>query len=187
MRAACLKGIEFADSITFDPHKTLVPIGSGSCGIFLTPHRSAVEKAFNIRGQPVRTHDDEYMSLQGSRTTSGLHVLVIFLQPERLRRQVETAAHLGDFLREQLKQAGWEIANDTPLPVVCTLHPKIRQGKMTAAEAGCYLAKKGVLAKAEALRPDEPASIRPGVISRRTNEATIRQVVDHLREFVTTK
>lgn len=187
MRAACLKGIEFADSIRFDPHKTLVPIGSGSCGMFLTPHRSAVEKAFNIRGQPVRTHDYEYMSLQGSRTTSGLRVLVIFLQPERLRRQVEKAAHLGDFLRERLKQAGWEITNDTPLPVVCALHPKMRQGKMTAAEAVHYLAKKGVLAKAEALRPDEPASIRLGMISRRTSEATIQQGVGHPREFVTTK
>lgn len=187
MRKACLAGIGYADSITFDPHKTLVPLGSGGCGMFLTRHRNAVERAFNVTGRKAKDYDYGSMSLQGSRTTNGLRVLTALLRRNRLAGRVEREAALGDLLRRELRAAGWEIANDTPLPVVCTIHPKMRRGAFSAANAVDFLHARGIYAKASELRPGEPASLRLGVISRRTTEQTIREVVGCLKEFAAHK
>jgi len=84
LKEACLGGIECADSITFDPHKTLVPLGAGGTGMFLCRHRVAVERSFNVSGHAVETYDFGYMSLQGSRANNGLRVLAHLLQPRRL-------------------------------------------------------------------------------------------------------
>ena len=51
LREACLDGLDAADSLIFDPHKTLVPLGAGGCGMFLCRHREAVERAFNRLGR----------------------------------------------------------------------------------------------------------------------------------------
>ena len=60
-----------------------VPLGAGGTGMFLTRHRAAVERSFNVSGHPVETYDFGYMSLQGSRANNGLRVLAQLLQPRR--------------------------------------------------------------------------------------------------------
>ncbi len=184
LRAACLAGLDAADSLIFDPHKTLVPLGAGGCGMFLCRHRAAVERAFNVSGGAVEPHEFAYLSLQGSRANSGLRVLTAILQPDALAQRIEREAALGDTLRRLLGDAGWEIVNRTPLPVVCTVHPAMRAGAFTAAEAVRHLRTEGVLAWAEALRPGEPEAVRLGIISRRTTEESVRFVVERLSAFV---
>ena len=184
MKAKCLAGIELADSITFDPHKTLVPLGAGGTGMFLTRHRAAVERSFNISGHPVETYDLGYMSLQGSRPNNGLRVLSQLLQPRQLAERIEREAALGDLLRRRLRKTGWTIASKTPLPVVTAMHPAMTNGKTSAAEVVQRLSEQGVLAKAEALRPGEPPAIRLGIISRRTGEADVEAVVAMLNAAV---
>ena len=183
LRAACLAGLDAADSLIFDPHKTLVPLGAGGCGMFLCRHREAVERAFNVTGRAVARQDFAYLSLQGSRANSGLRVLTSILQPAVLAERIEQEAALGDTLRRLLREAGWEIVNRTPLPVVCAVHPAMRAGSFTAADAVGHLRKEGVLAWAEALRPDEPEAVRLGIISRRTTEESVRFVVERLSAF----
>ena len=183
LREACLAGLDAADSLIFDPHKTLVPLGAGGCGMFLCRHREPVERAFNVSDQPVERHEFSSMSLQGSRANSGLKVLTSVLQPAALAQRIEGEAALGDTLRRLLREAGWEIVNQTPLPVVCTVHPAMRAGAFIAADAVQYLRDEGVLAWAEALRPDEPEAVRLGIISRRTTEDSVRFVVDSLATF----
>ena len=183
MREACLNGLDAADSLIFDPHKTLVPLGAGGCGMFLCRHREAVARAFNVSGGAVGRHEFAYMSLQGSRANSGLRVLTSVLQPEALAQRIEGEAALGDSLRHLLREAGWEIVNRTPLPVVCAVHPAMRAGAFTAAEAVERLRAEGVLAWAEALRPEEPEAVRLGIISRRTTEESVRFVVERLAAF----
>ena len=183
MREACLDGLDAADSLIFDPHKTLVPLGAGGCGMFLCRHREAVERAFNVSGGAVGRHEFAYMSLQGSRANSGLRVLTSVLQPEALAQRIEGEAALGETLRRLLREAGWEIVNRTPLPVVCAVHPAMRAGAFTAADAVQHLRAEGVLAWAEALRPGEPEAVRLGIISRRTTEESVRFVVERLSAF----
>ena len=180
---ACLAGLDSADSLIFDPHKTLVPLGAGGCGMFLCRHLEPVERAFNASGRPVQRQEFSSLSLQGSRANSGLRVLTAVLQPEALAQRIEGEAALGDTLRSLLQDAGWEIVNRTPLPVVCTVHPAMRAGAFTAADAVRHLRAEGVLAWAEALRPGEPEAVRLGIISRRTTEESLRYVVDRLAAF----
>ena len=184
LKQQCLAGLAAVDSLIFDPHKTLVPLGAGGAGMFLSRHREPVELAFNVSGGAVERHDFGYLSLQGSRANTGLRVLTAVLRPDELARRVEQEAALGDRLRALLKDAGWEIVNETPLPVVCAIHPAMRRGAFTARDAVRHLSDKGVLAKPEALRPDEPDALRLGIISRRTNEDTLHFVVERLSEFV---
>ena len=120
------------------------------------------------------------MSLQGSRANSGLRVLTAILRPEALAARIEREAALGDTLRRLLREAGWEIVNRTPLPVVCAVHPAMRAGAFTAADAVRHLRAAGVLAWPEALRPGEPEAVRLGIISRRTTEESVRFVTDQL-------
>jgi glutamate/tyrosine decarboxylase-like PLP-dependent enzyme len=179
-----MEGIESADSITFDPHKTLVPLGSGGCGMFLTPHRSSVARSFNVSGGKPKTHDYAYMSLQGSRALSGLRTMVHFADLEALARRVDREAALGNRLRRKLRQAGWLITNTTPLPVICTIHPKLVKRGIDAGRIVQKLAEKGIYAKPAALRPDEPESVRLGIISRRTKEEDVDYVVSELEALV---
>ncbi len=183
LRAACLAGLEAADSLIFDPHKTMVPLGAGGCGMFLCRSREAVERAFNVSGGEVARQEFAYLSLQGSRANSGLRVLTAVLQPAALARRIEQEAALGETLRRLLREAGWEIVNRTPLPVVCALHPAMRAGAFDAADAVRHLREGGVLAWTEALRQGEPEAVRLGIISRRTSEDSLRFVVDRLRAF----
>ena len=183
LREACLAGLDAADSLIFDPHKTLVPLGAGGCGMFLCRRREAVERAFNVSGRDVGRHEFSSMSLQGSRANSGLRVLTSVLQPTTLARRIEGEAALGDMLRQLLQDEGWEIVNRTPLPVVCTVHPAMRAGAFTADDAVQHLRDEGVLAWAEALRPDEPEAVRLGIISRGTTETSVRYVVERLAAF----
>ena len=183
LREDCLAGLDAADSLIFDPHKTLVPLGAGGCGMFLCRHREAVERAFNIYDRPVERHEFSSMSLQGSRANSGLRVLTSVLQPAALAQRIEGEAALGDTLRGMLREAGWEIVNRTPLPVVCAVHPAMRAGAFSADDAVRHLRNEGVLAWAEALRPDEPEAVRLGIISRRTTEESLRFVVERLAAF----
>ncbi len=183
LRDACLAGLDAADSLIFDPHKTLVPLGAGGCGMFLCRHREAVERAFNVAGRPVARQEFAYLSLQGSRANAGLRVLTAVLRPAALARRIEREAALGDTLRRLLTEAGWEIVNRSPLPVVCAVHPSMRAGAFDAADAVGHLRGEGVLAWPEALRPGEPEAVRLGIISRRTTEESIRFVVDRLSDF----
>ncbi len=183
LKRACLKGLDYADSITFDPHKTLVPLGSGGCGMFLTRDREAVQKAFSVGGARVKDYDYGSMSLQGSRAASGLRVLMALRDPKGLAERVEREAALGGLLGRELERAGWHVVNDTPLPVVCTIHPKMKRGRLSAQHAVDYLHKQGIYAKTAALHPHEPTALRLGIISRRTEPQTIHQVVACLKEF----
>lgn len=184
LKKRCLNGLETADSMIFDPHKTLAPLGAGGAGMFLSRHRTPVEKAFNISGGEVARHDYAYLSLQGSRALTGLRVLSQILRPKELARRIEREAALGDKLRGILRDAGWEIVSDTPLPVVCAIHPGMRNGTFSAADCVRHLHNAGVLAKADSLRDGDPEALRLGIISRCTDEAALDFVAERLAEFV---
>ncbi len=135
--AHVLDGIDRADSITFDMHKWMsVPMGTS---IFLTRDKEILFKTFRITTEYM-PHDaddldivDPYIhSMQWSRRYIGLRTYLSLLifgwdgYAETINHQVE----IGNYLRTQLIKYGWEITNNTELPVVCFTDPE----KKTDAE-----------------------------------------------------
>ncbi|MGH3736032.1 MAG: pyridoxal phosphate-dependent decarboxylase family protein [Micromonosporaceae bacterium] len=118
------RGIELADSLTFDPHKWMsVPIGAG---LLLTRHPGLLARTFQI-GSSFFADDDldsvdpSLRSPRWSRGFSGLKILLSLAVAgwdgyrQVWRRQVA----LGERLRDGLRRSGWRLVNDTALPVVC--------------------------------------------------------------------
>ncbi|MBV8200612.1 MAG: pyridoxal-dependent decarboxylase, partial [Acidobacteria bacterium] len=139
-------GIERAASITFDPHKWLsMPMGAG---LFLTRQPSALERTFRVTagympraaGQPAGPSPaaDPYgHSMQWSRRFIGLKLFLALAvagwrgYEESLRHQVA----MGERLRRGLAVQGWEVVNETPLPIVCFTRAGARAGQLEALAA----------------------------------------------------
>jgi glutamate/tyrosine decarboxylase-like PLP-dependent enzyme len=131
-----LGGIEHADSITFDAHKWLsVPMGAG---IYLTRRLDALEKTFRVAapympreaaGLPVV--DPCLNSIQWSRRFIGLKVFLSLLAAgwEGYAAAIRHMAAMGERLRKELEAAGWEVVNQTPLPLVCFVDLKHPEGR----------------------------------------------------------
>jgi glutamate/tyrosine decarboxylase-like PLP-dependent enzyme len=124
--APLLDGIDRADSITFDAHKWLsVPM---SAGLLLTCHPGSLERTFRVDAgyMPLDaaglTVVDPYAhSMQWSRRFIGLKLFMSLAVAgwggyEAVLRH-QTA--MGERLRAGLRAGGWQVVNDTPLPVVC--------------------------------------------------------------------
>lgn len=134
-----IQGAERADSITVDAHKWLsAPMGAG---IFLTRHPEILARTFHISAAYVPPKaegvaDPLEHSIQWSRRFIGLKVFLSLAvagwegYAAVLRQMVRT----GDTLRSLLSEAGWEVANATPLPIVC-----FRDGSASASNSAEYL------------------------------------------------
>lgn len=121
-----LKGIDEADSITFDAHKWLsAPMGAG---VFLTRHPDILTRTFRVdthymprdaEGLPVI--DPYQHSMQWSRRFIGLKVFLSLAVAgwEGFAGAVRHMTAMGARLKSALEASGWRIENDTPLPVVC--------------------------------------------------------------------
>ena len=129
-----LDGIERADSITFDAHKWLsVPMGAG---IYLTRHPEILTQTFStaagyMPGSQAGAIDPYSHSIQWSRRFTGLKVFLSLAvagwpgYEAVLRRQVQ----MGQLLADKLRSAGWQIVNDTPLPLVCFVDQRSERGQ----------------------------------------------------------
>lgn len=139
-----LAGVERADSITFDAHKALsAPMGSG---MFLTRRLGVLERTFHDRGgyMPRDASLDPYAhSAQWSRRFIGLPLFAALATiglpgfAEVVRRQMA----LADRLRAGVVARGYQVVNETKLPLVCFVHPERRDldaiaRRVTAEGAG---------------------------------------------------
>jgi len=121
-----LQGIARAGSITFDAHKWLsVPMGAG---LYLTRHAGILERTFRVTtgymprdGAGLPVVDPYTHSMQWSRRFIGLKVFLSLMVAgwEGYAAAIRHQTAMGDQLRERLREAGWIVVNDTPLPVVC--------------------------------------------------------------------
>ena len=145
-----LKGIENADSITFDMHKWMsVPMGTS---IFLTRDKEILFKTFRIttdympREADALDVTDPYIhSMQWSRRFIGLRTYLSLLifgwdgYAKTIHHQVE----IGDYLQQQLLKNGWEITNDTDLPVVCFTNPDQKDNENYADKVCTQILESG--------------------------------------------
>ncbi len=131
-----LDGIALADSVTWDAHKWLsVPMGGG---MFFCRHPEAVKQAFAAvhTYMPIPTGDtvDSFQTTpQWSRRATGLKVFMSLaeLGIGGYGKLVDHQAAMGALLRTKLREAGWTLVADTPLPVVCFTHPDIESGRIS--------------------------------------------------------
>ncbi|MGH9360352.1 MAG: pyridoxal phosphate-dependent decarboxylase family protein, partial [Thermoanaerobaculia bacterium] len=131
-----LAGVERADSITFDAHKWLsVPMGAG---VYLHRHPGFLERTFRVAaGYMPRAADgaavaDPYAhSMQWSRRFIGLKLFLSLAVAgwEGYEAAIRQQARMGERLRVLLAADGWEVVNDTPLPVVCFVDGRAPEGR----------------------------------------------------------
>jgi len=176
-----LAGIERADSVTWDAHKWMsVPMGAG---MFFCRHPEAARRAFALSAAYMPPPGDEEVAdpyvttVQWSRRHIGLKVFMAMaeLGLEGYGRMVEGQARMGEHLRRRLVEAGWSLANDTPLPVVC-FH---RDGVDPAALLGRIQREGRVWISSLAL-PDGPTVLRACITSYRTTEADVEALLETL-------
>jgi glutamate/tyrosine decarboxylase-like PLP-dependent enzyme len=181
-----LAGIDRADSVTVDAHKWLsVPMGAG---MLLTRHGGLLHDVFDVAtsympatstGANVAT-DPYTTTMQWSRRAAGLKLFLALAVHGRrgYARQLEHDVALADDLREALRQDGWHVANDTPLPVVCISEPE-HDETFHRAVAESVIAS-GVAWVSFVLLAGRPA-VRACVISHRSTADDVAALAAELR------
>ncbi len=184
--SAALKGIERADSVTWDAHKWLsVPMGAG---MFFCRHPEAVKKAFAIStsympgGAGGDTVDPYAATAQWSRRMMGLKVFMALaeLGVEGYGKLIERQAALCDHLRARLRESGWLIRNETPLPVVCFSHPDVQGGVLTTGEILERIYARGKVWISDVVLGGKERVLRACITSYRSDESDIECLIEEL-------
>ncbi len=186
-----LQGIADADSITVDAHKWLsVPYGAG---MFFTRHRSAVDVAFGVTASymppsPADIVNPFQTTLHWSRRCIGLKVFFTLCEwgEAGLAELVARKMQLGERLRAQLTESGWQFLNRTALPVVCFTHPKLEDGATTRQQVLQDLYALGdVWISEAALDPKgNTRCLRACITNYKTTEAEVDTLVRQLNGLI---
>jgi aromatic-L-amino-acid/L-tryptophan decarboxylase len=177
-----LDGIERADSVTVDAHKWLsAPMGAG---VFVTRHARDLTSTFRVAAgyMPSAESSDPYLTgAQWSRRFIGLKVFMSLAAAGRAgyASRIERDCRLGDLLRERVRERGWRVVNETPLPVVCFVP---EDGATDATELGRIAAAVEGSGDAwiSVARLDGRPALRACIISHRTTEADVDALCDSL-------
>jgi glutamate/tyrosine decarboxylase-like PLP-dependent enzyme len=150
--ASLFAGCDRADSITIDAHKWLsVPLTAGL--FFYTRHAGLLERAFRTEGtqylprasQSGQSDFHPYThSMSWSRRFLGLKLFLSLAVAgwEGYREALRHQMRLGERLRKLLVEAGWQILNQTPFPIVCFTRPGLKT-KLEAAAFAKQIADTG--------------------------------------------
>ncbi|GAA4420216.1 pyridoxal-dependent decarboxylase [Nibrella viscosa] len=185
-----LAGIELADSVTVDAHKWFnLTMGAG---MFFTRHAAGNARAFTVRADYMPPSEDDvtvpYLStMQWSRRFIGLKLFMALaeLGEEQIARMIEYQAGLGEYFRERLAQAGWDIVNETPLPVVNFTHTHIRTGALSVDDVLARLYAEGdAWISSVTLRGEKV--FRMCVTNFKTTRADIDSLLNQLIRLITT-
>ncbi len=178
-----LAGIEQADSITCDAHKWFsVPM---ACGMFFCRHRESVARAFHadvtyVSGKESRpVFDPLTNSMQWSRRFIGLRLFLALanLGESGYAAMIDHQARLGNVLRQALTESGWQIVNETPLPLVCFTREGLDPAAFLAA-----LHRRQIAWMSEAHVGGTPV-LRACVTNFRTTESDIHRIVEEMNQL----
>ena len=182
--APALAGIERADSVTWDAHKGLsVPMGAG---MVFCRHPKALERAFaaTTSYMPSAAAEEPYAStVQWTRRAIGVKVLCALAEGglAAAGELFDGQARVGERLRERLRGAGWEVVNDTPLPVVCFTHPELRAGRRSPAQVVAAVVDRGRAWVSEIVLGGEHLhALRACITSFHSNEEDLDVLLEEL-------
>jgi len=179
---SAIEGVARADSITFDPHKTMAaPMGTGA---LLVRHAGALERVFTDRSgyMPRGAAGDPYArGLPWSRRFLGLRVLLPLAAAgwDGYAAALRMKLTLADRLRAGLLGRGWRVVNDTPLPIVCFVDAARSDGKFLDAVARAVIADRGGWVSVPRFSNGARA-LRACVNGDRTTEADIDELLEAL-------
>jgi len=177
-----LRGIERADSVTWDAHKTLaVPMGAG---MFFCRHPAALGRAFGVSASymPAQAGEPYTTTPQWSRRAIGVKVLLSLAELgfEGWRDLVEWQVRMADRLRERLANAGWRVIHPTRLPLVC-FQPGEGAPLMDLARAAALVQERG-RAWISLARIGGETVLRACITSFRTDEGDLDVLLEELAE-----
>lgn len=131
---AFLEGIELSDSITLDLHKWFsLPMGAS---LFLSTHPQILPQTFGLyteympkKETQASTIDPYTHSIQWSRRFIGLkmYLPLAIYGWSGFEKIILHQIEMGHELRNQLQAKGWQIENNSPLPIICFSHPSLHQ------------------------------------------------------------
>ena len=185
--APYVDGLALADSITWDAHKWLgVSMGAG---MFFCKHRDAVRDAFAVEAayMPRDIADDRVQpfatTMQWSRRFAGLKVFMALAESgfEGYARRIEHQLAMVERLRTMLTNDGWTIVNQSPLPVLCFVHPEMRARSITPRRVLTYLYDHQIAWLSEARPGGGESVLRACVTNHATQARDIDAVVKGLR------
>ncbi len=120
------KGIEKADSITFDAHKWLsVPMATS---MFITKHRNMLSKTFSITANFMPQEEEDLSklgsythSIQWSRRFIGLklYMPLLVFGWKGFDKTITHQMKMGQLLKHKLVANNWKLYNNTELPIAC--------------------------------------------------------------------
>ena len=133
-----LDGIEKSDSVTLDLHKWFsVPMGGS---LFVTNNRNVLFDSFKINtpympedGDPNYVVDPYLHSVQWSRRFIGLkaYLPLVIHGWKGYEQLFDHQMELGRYFRKNITELGWNVINQTELPVICFTH---REGQIDMNE-----------------------------------------------------
>jgi glutamate/tyrosine decarboxylase-like PLP-dependent enzyme len=184
-----LKGIELADSITCDAHKWFsVPMGAG---MFFCKHKGAVLNAFRVKTSymPDKVYDtvDPYLAtIQWSRRFIGLKVFMNLaeLGSDGIANIIEHQTLMGEELRKSLKDREWIIVNDTPLPLICFTHEKIKKGRISTKNILQRLYERKAAWISDTILKSKLHALRACITNFRTQKADVDLLVEELDKIM---
>jgi glutamate/tyrosine decarboxylase-like PLP-dependent enzyme len=126
---------------------------------------------------PVKTElvlDPYTTSVQWSRRFIGLKLFLALAEHGEAGyiEMIEHQTRMGDVLRNSLQRAGWQIVNETPLPLVCFTRDGLDTAKFLTA-----LYERQIAWMSEVRLGDSAPVVRACITSFRTTESDIEDVV----------
>jgi glutamate/tyrosine decarboxylase-like PLP-dependent enzyme len=159
--------------------------------MFFCKHAEAVHRAFSIQasympGHTEQTIDPYATTIQWTRRAIGLKVFMSLAESglDGYRRLIEHQASMGDFLRQRLKHEGYEIVNDSALPLTCFTHSAIRESKLTTTDVLNRVYSQGKVWISDVAPGGGSRFLRACVTHYETNEEDIECLLQELRESV---
>jgi aromatic-L-amino-acid decarboxylase len=181
-----LNGIEHSDSVTWDAHKWLdVPMGAG---MLLLREFAASEPVFHTDTGYVPPSEqgapEPYQhTFQWSRRFIGLKVFMALasVSAPGYARLVEGQAARAEQLRYKLRERGWRITNDTPLPLVCFTDARLeKQGTEAVDALVSRVQARGVAWISSVSTPHDGTMVRACITSYDTQEADLDLLIEEL-------
>jgi len=186
-----LDGIERADSVTWDAHKWLdVPMGAG---MLFYQRAASTGAVFRVSTGYVPEFEGDgsepYLeTFQWSRRFIGLKLFMALasLSTDGYARLVEHQCAVAEELRARLREEGWQIVNDTPLPLVCFTHEGIGGDPEAIQLLVEALQARGQVWVSRVLMPDGQAAVRASITSYATDGNDLQVLLDELRACTAT-
>jgi len=177
-------GIELADSVTWDAHKTLpVPMGAG---MFFCRWRRSLEETFSVHTgyvpEPEPGTSEAYQhSIQWSRRFIGLKVFLTMaeLGEAGVEALIDHQAAMGRLLRQSLTACGWRVTNDSPLPLVCFTRDGLSPDAIGAIARA--VATEGIAWISELRLPSGERWLRACITHHLTTAEDVQMLVDAVR------